>query len=87
MFLYDMVSLSTVQRFINKANLTSKKLEPIDRRAFEFANDCWQSDISIGPYLTINGKKHKTHIFALIDDALWKAFHRASYGKYLTMES
>lgn len=68
---YDLVSLSTVQRFINKSNLTSKKLEPIDRRAFEFefANDCWQSDISVGPYLTINGKKHKTHIFALIDDA------------------
>jgi transposase InsO family protein len=68
---YDQVSLSTVQRFITKSNLTSKKLEPIDRRAFEFefANDCWQSDISVGPYLTINGKKLRTYIFVFIDDA------------------
>lgn len=64
-------SISTVQRFLSKAKLTAHKLDPVDRRAFEFEfpNDCWQSDISVGPYLTIDGKKHKTYIFAFIDDA------------------
>lgn len=63
------VSLCTVQRFIKNLDIediSSKK----DRRAFEFPNpnDCWQSDISVGPYLTINGKKQKTYIIAFLDD-------------------
>ncbi|NLX70241.1 MAG: DDE-type integrase/transposase/recombinase [Clostridiales bacterium] len=68
---YDEVSLCTVQRFIKKANITPQKLEPQDRRAFEFEfpNDCWQSDISVGPYLTIGNKKYKTYIIAFLDDA------------------
>ncbi|WP_427338454.1 DDE-type integrase/transposase/recombinase [Caloranaerobacter sp. DY30410] len=51
--------------------MSSKNLCPTDRRAFEFEfpNECWQSDISVGPYLTINGRKHKTYIIAIIDDA------------------
>jgi len=42
-----------------------------DRRAFEmeFANDMWDADTSHGPYLTINGKKVKTYLIAIIDDA------------------
>ena len=65
------LSLSTVQRYISKNKLTTKSLEPVDRKAFEFefANDCWQSDISVGPYLNLNGKKQKTHLFAILDDA------------------
>lgn len=45
-------------------------MEPKDRRAFsmEFPGDCWQSDVSTGPYLTINGAKKKTYIIAIIDD-------------------
>lgn len=68
---YQDISLSTVQRFISNADISRKKLEPADRRAFEFefANECWQSDISVGPYLTIDGKKHKTYIIAIIDDS------------------
>ena len=68
---YREISLSTVQRFISKSNLSLQKLEPIDRRAFEFEfpNECWQSDISVGPYLTIDGKKHKTYIIAILDDS------------------
>lgn len=68
---FDSVCLSTVQRFIKKTKITPQKLQPQDRRAFEFEfpNDCWQSDISHGPYLTLNGKKHKTYIIAFLDDA------------------
>jgi hypothetical protein len=39
---YDQISLSTVQRFISKTNISSYKLEAIDRKAFEFEfpNEC-----------------------------------------------
>jgi putative transposase len=74
---YNDISLSTIQRFISKANLSSKKLDPVDRRAFEFefANECWQSDISVGPYITVDGKKLKTYIIAIIDDATRLIIH------------
>lgn len=64
------ISLSTIQRYL-KNNVNTKSETIKDRRAFEFENpnDCWQSDISVGPYLTINGKKHKTYIIAFLDDA------------------
>lgn len=77
------ISLSTITRFIKQANLTSQKLTPEDRRAFEFefANECWQSDVSVGPYLTIEEKKYKTYIVAFLDDSTrlivgCKAFYR-----------
>ena len=43
----------------------------IDRRAFEmeFSNDMWDADTSHGPYLTIDNRKVKTYLIALIDDA------------------
>lgn len=65
------ISLSTVQRFIQKQGLNKLKTIPKDRRAFEmeFPGDCWQTDISQGPYLTINGKKMKTWLIAFVDDA------------------
>lgn len=67
----DNISLSTVQRFLANSNITTQKLEAKDRKAFEFEypNDCWQSDISVGPYITIDGKKHKTYIVAFLDDS------------------
>lgn len=46
--------LSTMQRFVR--NLRSTLIEPeIERRRYEckFANDCWQSDVCVGPYLLI----------------------------------
>lgn len=64
------ISLSTIQRYVKSINLDDYELTK-DRRAFEFEspNDCWQSDISVGPYLTINGAKHKTYIVAFLDDS------------------
>jgi len=65
------VSLSTVQRFIQHNDLNKLEADHKDRRAFEmeFPGDCWQTDISVGPYLTINGKKLKTYLIAFIDDS------------------
>lgn len=65
------ISLSISQRFIKNHAFKASNLELKNRRAFEmeYPGDCWQTDISIGTYLTINGRKHKTYIIAYIDDA------------------
>lgn len=78
---YDEISLSTVQRYISKSNLSSKKLERVERLAFEFEfpNECWQSDISVGPYLNIDGKKHKTYIIAMLDDSTRLIIHAEAF--------
>ncbi len=78
---YDDISLSTVQRFISKSNISSQKLEPVERLAFEFEfpNECWQSDISVGPYLTIDSKKHKTYIIAILDDSSRLIIHAEAF--------
>lgn len=78
---YDQISLSTVQRFISKSNISSNKLEPVDRKAFEFEfpNECWQSDISVGPYLNIDSKKHKTYIIAILDDSSRLVIHAEAF--------
>ncbi len=64
------ISLSTIQRYAKNIDLEDYECIK-DRRTFEFENpnDCWQSDISVGPYLTINGAKHKTYIVAFLDDS------------------
>ncbi|MFW6280987.1 MAG: DDE-type integrase/transposase/recombinase [Halanaerobium sp.] len=77
------ISLSTIQRFISKASISRKKLEPLDMKAFEFEfpNECWQSDVSLGPYLTINGKKRKTYIIAFLDDSSRLLVHTEAFFK------
>lgn len=62
------VSLSTVQRFVKTVETPID--EPERRRfAFPHANDCWQSDLCVGPYLLDKGKKRTAHIIAVLDDA------------------
>lgn len=65
------VSKSTVLKFIRDNYLLFGDDSKVDRRAFEmeFANDMWDADTSHGPFLTINNKKIKTYLIALIDDA------------------
>ncbi len=65
------VSKSTVLKFIRDNYLLFGDDGKVDRRAFEmeFANDMWDADTSHGPYLTINNKKVKTYLIAVIDDA------------------
>jgi len=80
---HNELSLSTVQRFISKNQLSRKKLEPKDRKAYEFEypNQCWQSDVSVGPYLNIEGKKRKTYIIAILDDATRLIIHCQAFFK------
>lgn len=65
------VSKSTTLKFIRDNYLLFGDDGKVDRRAFEmeFANDMWDADTSHGPFLTINNKKIKTYLIALIDDA------------------
>lgn len=87
--LADIPSLSTVQRFVR--NLRSTLIEPeIERRRYEckFANDCWQSDVCVGPYLLVGGKKKRTYLIAILDDASRLIVHSQFFfqGNYLALE-
>ena len=64
------VSKDTVLRFLRQNNLKSSQVVNVERRMFEMAhvNDCWQSDTSFGPYITIGGKKYQTKLIMFIDD-------------------
>lgn len=65
------VSLSSVHRYLRDNNLKRTPLSPDEKRAFEmeFANDCWQADTSHCPSITVNGRKFKTYLISIIDDA------------------
>ena len=77
-----------LHRFIKSHGLKRSDSQFKDRRAFEmeYPGDCWQTDLSMGPYLTINGHKHKTYIVAYIDDAS-RAVMIASYAEVFSPQS
>lgn len=65
------VSLSTITRFVTKLK-KSKNIKPITeykRYEKEHINEVWYGDTTYGPYITIDGKKERVYIIALIDDA------------------
>ena len=64
-------SMATVLRYIRDNNLKPKQLVGTVRKAYEmeYANDCWQSDTSHGPVITVNGKKKQAYLITFIDDA------------------
>ncbi len=64
------VSKDTILRFLRENNLKAKQVVNVERRMFEMehVNDCWQSDTSYGPYLTIDNKKYRTKLIMFIDD-------------------
>ena len=64
------VSIDTIFRFLKKNNLKASQVTNIERRMFEMehVNDCWQSDTSDGPYITIDDKKYRAKLIMFIDD-------------------
>ena len=64
------VSLSTVCRYVKKLGRDGNTGDAMERKrfAFEYANDCWQTDTMVGPYLTLDGKKKRTYLIAFLDD-------------------
>lgn len=67
----DGLSLSTINRHVNKLKIEKKFSNNKDMRRFERAhiNEVWYGDTCYGPYLKVDGKKRRTYIIALIDDA------------------
>lgn len=66
----EMISLDTILRYLKNNNLKASQFVGKERKMFEmeFANDCWQSDTSDGPYLTIDKEKYRTKLIMFIDD-------------------
>ena len=65
------MSLSTVTRFVSSLKKT-KDLKPITeykRYEKEHINEVWYGDTTYGPYITIDDKKQRVYVIALIDDA------------------
>lgn len=68
----DQLSESTVCRFVNQLVLQERLTNNTDMRRYErpHINEVWCGDSSAGPYLkTLDGKKHRVYVIALIDDA------------------
>ena len=65
------ISLSTVNSFVNKVKAEEKITNNKDMKRYEreHINEVWCGDSSVGPYLKVNGKKKRTYVIALIDDA------------------
>lgn len=64
-------SYATVYRLLKKHGLIGKdsiKSPERKRFAYDTVNTLWQGDMSYGPYLSIDGKKMQTYLFAFIDD-------------------
>lgn len=65
------VSYATVYRIIKKHGMLGKEsIKSPDRKRFAYdtVNTLWQGDMSVGPYLLVNGRKLRTFLFAFIDD-------------------
>lgn len=65
------LSLSTVNRIVNSIKKDKNIIRNKDMRRYEreHVNEVWCGDSSVGPYIRINGKKERTYIIALINDA------------------
>lgn len=65
------MSLSTVTRFVSnlKKNKDLKPITEYKRYEKEHINEVWYGDTTYGPYISIDGKKQRVYIIALIDDA------------------
>ena len=66
------VAPNTFSRSVNKYDLLDKsEAKSTIRLAFAmpYANDLWQCDTMVGPYVEINGKNVQTALIAFIDDA------------------
>ena len=65
------LSLSSVNRYVNTIKQQQKLTNNKDMRRYEKAhiNEVWCGDSSVGPYISVDSKKKRTYIIALIDDA------------------
>lgn len=77
------LSLSCLQRFRKAGGMTPRG--PGNRRdlrpfEFEFPGECWQCDLLYGPSVpTPDGRRRKTYLYAIIDDATRIICHAQFY--------
>jgi len=65
------VSYATIYRLLKKHGMIGKESARLPERkrfAYDTVNTLWQGDMSVGPYLVVDGKKRRTFLFAFIDD-------------------
>lgn len=65
------VSYATIYRLLKKHGLIGKEAAKYTERkrfSYDTVNTLWQGDMSVGPYLLVDGKKRQTFLFAFIDD-------------------
>jgi len=67
------VSYHSMHRLLSHAKVLRRaggaNEETVRRRfAYDTVNTLWQGDMSVGPYLTVNGRKCRTYLFAFLDD-------------------
>ena len=76
-------SLSTLYRFLKATGLDRRNVpRHADHKAyaFDFAGDCWQGDVMYGPTIvTKDGKRKKTFLIAILDDATRLIAHAEFY--------
>jgi transposase InsO family protein len=77
-------SLTSLYRFMRKQGWPQASCSPAsDRRAFafEWAGDCWQGDIMVGPLVPYrDGRRRRSYLVAFIDDATRLVVHAAFYA-------
>ena len=77
----EILSGSSVHRYLHAENLTSFNEEAKDKRHFEAAhpNEIWQSDVLHGPYVKHDDKVRKSYLIAIIDDHSRLIIHAEFY--------
>jgi putative transposase len=77
----EVLSGSSVHRYLHAENLTSLNESARDRRLFESAhpNEIWQSDVMHGPFVKHDGKVKKSYLIAIIDDHSRLIIHAEFY--------
>ncbi len=77
----EVLSGSSVHRYLHAEKLTSLNEGAKDRRLFEAAhpNEIWQSDVMHGPFVTHDGKVRKSYLIAIIDDHSRLVIHAEFY--------
>ena len=63
-------SVDTLYRYLKNTPFTKETGTKDDCLAYEFshANDCWQSDTTMGPTIKVEGKTRQTYLIQAIDD-------------------
>lgn len=76
----DKVSRSAIYRFLKGKGVSSRSVtgrDRIERRSFvaEYASDIWHADVLHGPTLLLDGKRRKTYLVSMLDDASRAIMH------------